>query len=163
MSKETKMRVLPPVAFFALCGIAYVLFWKLQTTNDGPFDSWLALIFSAGCFVVAVYILLRTVEWRTQILGSMGMFVGAGIFYGTVGVNRMGWADVTTEVTLDALRAFASVGLAVALVGIGFFEWARARGRVEESEPVIDPNRIYDRRSGSDRRAGWGRLPDDGG
>jgi hypothetical protein len=160
MSKETKMRVLPPVAFFALCGIAYVLFWKLQTTNDGPFDSWLAVILAAGCFVVAGYILVRTVEWRPQILGNVGMLVGAGIFYGTVGVNRMGWADITTEVTLDALRAFASVGLLVALGGIAFFEWARARGRVVESDPVIDPSRVYDRRSNKDRRAGWGKLPE---
>lgn len=154
----TKTRVLPPLIFFALCGIAYVLFAILQTTNDGAFDAWLAVILSAGCFSVAAYILVRTVEWRPQILGNMGMLIGAGLFYGTVGVTRMGWADISTEITLDALRAFASVGLAMAIVGIAFFEWAHATGR--EAVEEHDPNVVYDRRSGKDRRKGWGRLPD---
>ena len=172
MSRAMKLRILPPVVFFLLCALAYLCYARFQTTEqDDPVDGWLALGLSTGSFFVAGYVLVRTIEWRPQILGAVGFLMGGGVFYGIIALSRLGIADISNEVLLDLVRSFASVGLLVMIGGIAFFEWSMRRGQ-ELSHDVgirddfqIDPSTttVYDRRSGKDRRRDRGRLPSDPG
>lgn len=153
----------PPLAMFLLCGFAYWLYSLHTTREQDPQDKVLAIFLAASLSVVALYLLVRTREWRPQMLGMIGFLIGQAVFYWIITAGRLGWARVSTERTFDVLRAFVTVGLLVVFVGIGLFEYAewRKRRRLRRGPQIISPEYIgperrnggiYDRRR---RRRRW--------
>lgn len=154
-------RILPPLLLLGLIGAAYWLYSKHQTTAHDPRDFALATFCACVFFVVPLYLMLRTDPWPVQSLGYVGLMWGDLVFYGSFVANYLGWTTFSIEQRLDALRACATIGATLLVLGLIFFEWVRWHDRRtgQTTDSAHDPV-LYDRRRQTDRRKGWGKLPE---
>lgn len=141
----------PPITMFLLVGVAYWLYSLHTTISHDPQDQFLALFLAVSLFSLAVYFLLRTREWRPQMLGLIGFMLGQSVFYWIIAGKRLGWFAVSGERTLDVVRAFVTVCLLILIGGVLLFELAewRKRRRLRRAPQIVSPEYV-----GAERRSG---------
>lgn len=154
-------RVLPWLTLLVLIALAY-LAYSWHTTTDGDWrDELITGGVAAACAALVVYFVLRTATPTPQVVGIVGFLIGDAVLYGSLFANFRGWTQISQERRGDALRASVTVAVLVTVGGVLFYEWVQWRDR-KRTRPVPSPGDpvVYERRRLTDRRKGWGKLPD---